>query len=96
MPAKRAARKQFEERETTLEQAEQYLILTAKMPLEALAVDWSMGRNRVIREKIFTQGGLNRADHHVAVLCTRSEVECMLRVMGLHGEATDADDMPRV
>ncbi len=36
MPAKRAARKQFEERETTLEQAEQYLILTAKMPLEAL------------------------------------------------------------
>ena len=101
MPAKRATRNQFEERETTLEQAEQYRILTAKMPVEALAADWSEGRNRTLEEKhvkalckIFTQGGLNRADHHVAVLSTRSEVECMLRVMGLHGEATDADDMP--
>ncbi|UNI22810.1 hypothetical protein JDV02_008664 [Purpureocillium takamizusanense] len=45
MPAKRAARNQFEERETTLEQAEQYRILTAKMPVEALAADWSEGRN---------------------------------------------------
>lgn len=100
-PAKRAARKQFEERETTLEQAQQYRILTAKMPVEALAADWSVGRNRVIQEKhvkalckIFTQGGLKRADNHLAVLSTRPEVECMLRVMGLHDEATDADDIP--
>ncbi|PWI64383.1 hypothetical protein PCL_10521 [Purpureocillium lilacinum] len=101
MPTKRAVRNQFEERETTLEKAEQYRILTAKMPVGALAADWSEGRNRMVEEKhvkalckIFTQGGLNRADHHVAVLATRSEVECMLRDMGLHDEATDADDMP--
>ncbi|KAJ6436772.1 Maltose permease MAL31 [Purpureocillium lavendulum] len=100
-PAKKAARKQFEERETTLEQAQQYRILTAKMPVEALAADWSVARNRVIRGehvkalcKIFTQGGLNRAGHHVAVLATRSEVECMLRLMELHDEVTDADDIP--
>ncbi|GJN76064.1 hypothetical protein PLICBS_010175 [Purpureocillium lilacinum] len=100
-PAKRAARNQFEERETTLGQAQQYRILTAKMPVEALAADWSVARNRMVEEKhvralckIFTQGGLNRADHHVAVLATRSEVECMLRVMELHDEVTDADDIP--
>ncbi|KJZ70998.1 hypothetical protein HIM_09609 [Hirsutella minnesotensis 3608] len=99
--AKKAARKGFEESKTTLEQAEPYRILTAKMPVKALVADWSLGRNRVIQEehvkalcKLFQRGDMKRASYPLAVLGTRSAVECMLRQMGYGGDMTDVDNMP--
>lgn len=97
-PAK-AARKQFEEGQTTLEQAEPYRILTARMPLDALTADWSLARNRPIQAKhvdalytMFQRGDMKRASYPLAVLSTYSEVQCMLLAMGY--DTTDTDDMP--
>ncbi|PWI65488.1 hypothetical protein PCL_07089 [Purpureocillium lilacinum] len=98
---RKAARKRFEEGQTTLEEAEPYRILTATMPVDALTADWSMGSNRPIQEKhvnalytIFQRGDMKRARYPLAVLSTRSEVQCMLHEMGYDGDTPDADDVP--
>ncbi|KAJ6436872.1 reverse transcriptase domain protein [Purpureocillium lavendulum] len=81
-------RRRFEESASTLEQARPYYILTARMPLEALTAEWSLGKNRPINEKhverlcrIFKQGGLKRSAecNQLLVLSTRSDVE---RIVG--------------
>ncbi|GJN86979.1 hypothetical protein PLIIFM63780_010561 [Purpureocillium lilacinum] len=99
-PAK-AARKQFEEGQTTLEQAKPYRILTARMPLDALTADWSLARNRSLQAKhvdalytIFERGDMKRASYPLAVLSTRSEVQRMLHGMGYDSDTPDADDVP--
>ncbi|PWI64626.1 hypothetical protein PCL_09483 [Purpureocillium lilacinum] len=96
-----ATRKRFKEGETTLEQAEPYRILTARMPVDALTAHWSVARNRPIQEKhvdalytIFQRGDMKRASYPLAVLSTRSEVQCMLHEMGYGGDTPDADDVP--
>ena len=100
MPAK-APRKRFEEGQTTLEQAEPYRIWTATMTVDALTADWSTGSNRPIQDKhvdalytIFQRGDMKRASYPLAVLSTRSEVQCMLHEMGYDGDTLDADDVP--
>lgn len=92
----KAARKRLRESETTLERAERYRILTAKMPVEALTADWIERRNRVIQPahvrtlcKIFQRGDMKRASHPLAVLCTSPEVKCMLHRLGYR----DDDDV---
>ncbi|GJN87053.1 hypothetical protein PLIIFM63780_010635 [Purpureocillium lilacinum] len=99
-PAK-AARKQFEEGQTTLEQAEPYRVLTARMPLDAVTSDWSLARNQPIQAKhvgalytIFERGDMKRASYPLAVLSTRSDVQRMLHGMGYDSDTPDADDVP--
>lgn len=99
----KAPRKRLRESETTLERAERYRILTAKMPVEALTADWIEGRNRVIQPghvkalcKIFQRGDMKRASHPLAVLCTRPAVKCMLHRLGYRDDDDVAgmDDVP--
>ncbi|KAJ6439059.1 DNA repair protein rad10 [Purpureocillium lavendulum] len=97
MPAK-AARKRFEEGQTTLEQAEPYRILTATMPVDALTADWSMGSNRPIQEKhvdalytIFQRGDMKRASYPLAVLSTLELLGGQRRVAALKRLASGSD-----
>jgi hypothetical protein len=75
------------------EQAEPYLLATAKFRIEALTSTWSLGSNRQIHEnhvqslcRIFEEQGLQRepVENHLLIACTRDEV----RRMGAHLEQT--------
>ena len=69
------------------EQAQPYLLCTAKFPLEALTSSWSIGCNRAVDVKhvrdlcrIFEETGLQRehAENHLLVACPPAAVRRMM------------------
>jgi hypothetical protein len=68
------------------EQAEPYLLATAKFRTDALTSTWSLGSNRQIHQnhvqslcRIFEEQGLQRepVENHLLIACTRDEVQRM-------------------
>lgn len=103
-PARKPARRRrFEEGEATLEQAQRYHLLTARMPIQALTSEWSVGQNRPINEqhvedlcKIFKQGALKRnaKENHILVLCIRDDVGNMLQHVDCEETIETTEKMP--
>jgi hypothetical protein len=82
-----ASRSRFECRESTQWRAQEYRIVTARMPLRSMTCTWSSGTNRPLDpqhvrrlREVFTAGGVDRssAEHHLIVQCDRADVERML------------------
>lgn len=76
------------------EQAEPYLLATAKFRIEALTSTWSLGSNRQIHKnhvqslcRIFEEQGLQRepVEYHLLIACTREEVQRMVDHLELAG-----------
>lgn len=96
-PARKSARqKQFEDGESTLEQARPYRIIIASMPISTLTPVWSLGQNRPVSERhvqklcaIFLQGGLNRTAHgnYLQVLCSKEDVSKMMAHLNAEGDS---------
>ena len=72
---------------TVRELAKPFLLATAKVPLNAFSLHWSLGNNRSVNRKqvlklreIFSGQSLDREydDHHIRGLCSREEVERIL------------------
>jgi hypothetical protein len=77
--------------------ARPYLLVTARMPVQALTSTWSLGQNRPVDERhvrqlrsLFDQGGLNRQaiENRLFVLCRREDVERMQKHLEEEGEAS--------
>jgi hypothetical protein len=71
---------------SVVEQAEPYLLATAKFPISALTSVWKVGRNRQVDRKhvqslqrIFKEQNLQREvdDNHLRIMCSREEVDRM-------------------
>lgn len=80
------------------EQAEPYRLATAWFPLDALALEWSSGRNRPIDEehvdhlrRIFEEQQPQRAadSHRLRVACRAEEVERMVHHLRCHGQPSE-------
>lgn len=78
--------KNMAENSTTLQQAEDYILCTARLHLDALTTKWQLGTNRPINKKhratlltIFRNGGLQRTskENFLHVLCTPDQVKEM-------------------
>ncbi|KAL0929315.1 uncharacterized protein CTRU02_215768 [Colletotrichum truncatum] len=91
----------FQDGESAREQAQPYLILTARMPIRALSTQWSIGKNRKVDQRhvqrlynIFLKGQLNRnaEGNHLFVLCNREATSKM--VQHLHSQSrTDEEPL---
>ncbi len=72
---------------SVVEQAQPYLLTTAKFPIQALTPVWKVGSNRPLDTKhvrslyrIFKEQGLQRelGENHLRIACSRTEVDRML------------------
>lgn len=103
IPARRAAkRRYFEDVDSVREQARPYRITTARMPIDALTSQWSLGQNRRVDSQhvqklcdIFANGGLKRQarENFLMVLSSKSEVSNMLRHCQQEGSAEKAEEI---
>ena len=80
-------RMHLKEVEFVYDQAEQYPLVTARFPIDALTPKWTFGTNRSINEthkrrlcQIFKYVGVLRRDasHRLQVACTKAQVQQML------------------